>query len=133
MIAEALQATGAALEAMRDVIDGLAVDPARMRANLDATRGAIFAERVVMIAAPVLGRSVAHQLLKEALARAQASGQSLADIVRAIPELSRVVDAEALRTLDDPRAYLGAAETLRRRLLASVDEPDAADPPIARR
>lgn len=133
VIAEALQATGAALEAMRDVIDGLAVDPARMRANLDATRGAIFAERVVMIAAPVLGRSVAHQLLKEALARAQASGQSLADIVRAIPELSRVVDAEALRTLDDPRAYLGAAETLRRRLLASVDEPDAADPPIARR
>jgi 3-carboxy-cis,cis-muconate cycloisomerase len=133
VIADALQATGAALEAMRDVIVGLAVDPARMRANLDATRGAIFAERVVMIAAPVLGRSVAHQLLKEALARAQASGQSLADIVRAIPELARVVDAEALRTLDDPRAYLGVAETLRRRLLASVDGPDAADPPIARR
>ena len=123
VIAEALQATGAALEAMRGVIAGLAVDPARMRANLDATRGAIFAERVVMLAAPVLGRSAAHQLLKEALARSQASGQSLADIVRAVPELARVVDAEALRSLDDPRAYLGAAETLRQRLLASIDEP----------
>ena len=123
VIAEALQATGAALEAMRDVIAGLAVDPARMRANLDATRGAIFAERVVMLAAPVLGRSAAHQLLKDALARSQASGQSLADIVRAVPELARVVDAEALRSLDDPRAYLGAAETLRQRLLASIEEP----------
>ena len=122
VIAEALQATGAALEAMRDVIAGLAVDPARMRANVDATRGAIFAERVVMLAAPVLGRSAAHQLLKDALARSQASGQSLADIVRAVPELARVVDAEALRSLDDPHAYLGAAETLRQRLLASVDE-----------
>ncbi len=123
VIAEALQATGAALEAMRDVIAGLAVDPARMRANLDATRGAIFAERVVMLAAPVLGRSAAHQLLKDALARSQASGQSLADIVRAVPELAGVVDAEALRSLDDPRAYLGAAETLRQRLLASIEEP----------
>jgi 3-carboxy-cis,cis-muconate cycloisomerase len=123
VIAEALQATGAALEAMRDVIAGLSVDPARMRANVDATRGAIFAERVVMLAAPVLGRSAAHQLLKDALARSQASGQSLADIVRAVPELAGVVDAEALRSLDDPRAYLGAAEALRQRLLASIEDP----------
>jgi hypothetical protein len=33
------------------------------------------------------------------------------------------VDAEALRSLDDPRAYLGAAETLRQRLLASIEDP----------
>ena len=94
-----------------------------MRANLDATRGAIFAERVVMLAAPVLGRSVAHQLLKEALARAQSSGQSLADVVRSVPELAPVLDAETLRSLDDPSAYLGAAETLRQRLLASIEDP----------
>jgi 3-carboxy-cis,cis-muconate cycloisomerase len=123
VIAETLQATGAALEAMRGVIAGLAIDPERMRANVDATRGVIFAERVVMLAAPALGRSAAHQLLKDALARPQASGQSLADIVRAVPELAGVVDAQALQSLDDPRAYLGAAETLRQRLIASIDDP----------
>ena len=32
-----------------------------------------------------------------------------------------IVDAQALQSLDDPRAYLGAAETLRQRLLASID------------
>ena len=120
VIADALQATGAALEAMRGVIAGLAVDPARMRANVDATRGAIFAERVVMLAAPVLGRSVAHRLLKDALGRSQASGRSLAEIVRDIPELAAVVNDEVLRSLDDPHAYLGAAETFRQRLLASI-------------
>jgi 3-carboxy-cis,cis-muconate cycloisomerase len=123
VIAEALQATGAALEAMRGVIAGLAVDPERMRANVDATHGAIFAERVVMLAAPVLGRSVAHRLLKDALGRSQESARSLAEIVRDIPELAAVVNDEVLRSLDDPRAYLGAAETLRQRLLASIEDP----------
>jgi 3-carboxy-cis,cis-muconate cycloisomerase len=47
-IIEAVQVMGAAAEAMRQVASELAVDPARMRANLDATNGAIFAERVVM-------------------------------------------------------------------------------------
>jgi 3-carboxy-cis,cis-muconate cycloisomerase len=119
-IADALQATGAALEAMRDVIAGLAIDPARMRANVEATGGAIFAERVVMLAAPVLGRSAAHRLLKDALARSQASGRSLAEIVRDIPEVAAVVTDDVLRSLDDPHAYLGAAETFRQRLLASL-------------
>ena len=91
VIAEALQATGAALEAMRDVIAGLTVDPARMRANLDATRGAIFAERVMLLAAPVLGRARARSLVEEALGRVQVDGPSLADAVRAHAELARVV------------------------------------------
>ena len=88
VIAEALQATGAALEAMADVIAGLDGRSARMRANLDATGGAIFAERVVMLAAPVLGRSAAHQLLRGA-ARSQASGQSLGRRSSALPAIAR--------------------------------------------
>ena len=123
VIAEALQATGAALEAMRDVIAGLTVDPARMRANLDATRGTVFAERLMLLAAPVLGRARARALVEEALGRVQVDGPSLADAVRAHAELARVVPEADLRSLDDPRAYLGAAETLRQRLLAAAISP----------
>jgi 3-carboxy-cis,cis-muconate cycloisomerase len=121
VIAEAIQATGAALEAMRDVVSGLVVDPDRMRANLDATRGAIVAERALLLTAPALGRARAHQLLKEALARSASSGQSLTDAVRSVPELADALSANDLETLDDPGAYLGAAETLRQRLLAAAD------------
>ena len=120
VITEALQATGAALEAMRIVMAGLTVDPQRMRANIDATRGAIFAERVMLLAAPTLGRARARELVQDALARSQASGRTLGDAVRSHAELAPAVGAEALPTLDDPRAYLGAAETLRQRLLASA-------------
>ena len=64
-IADAVQATGAALAAMRDVTAGLRVDPARMRANIAATNGAIFAERVMMRARRALGRDTAQALLRE--------------------------------------------------------------------
>jgi 3-carboxy-cis,cis-muconate cycloisomerase len=43
-IIEAVQVMGAAAEAMRQVASELTIDSARMRANLDATNGAIFAE-----------------------------------------------------------------------------------------
>ena len=123
VVAEALQATAAAAAAMREVAAGLTVDPARMRANLDATRGAIFAERVTVLAAPVLGRQRVHQLLRDALARAQAEERSLADIVGSLPELAHTLSADDLGSLDDPRAYLGAAEIFRRRLLSAAEDP----------
>jgi len=115
-MADALQATGAAAAAMRGVASGLIVDPARMRANLDATNGAVYAERATMLAARTLGRDTAHRLVKEALRSGQA-GQRLSAIVRATPALADAISVADLETLDDPAAYLGVAETLRQRLL----------------
>jgi 3-carboxy-cis,cis-muconate cycloisomerase len=121
VITETLQAAGAALEAMRAVMDGLTVDAERMRANIDATRGAVFAERVMLLATPALGRARARELVEDALARAQADDRSFTDVVRSHAELARVVPEADLRSLDDPRAYLGAAEALRKRLFAAAD------------
>jgi 3-carboxy-cis,cis-muconate cycloisomerase len=118
---DTLQATGAALEAMRDVAAGLTVDPDRMRTNLDATRGAVLSERLFLLAVPALGRSRAHALVSDALAASRESGDTLAAAARAIPELASAIAAADLHALDNPRSYLGAAEALRRRLLASAD------------
>ena len=54
-IAAAVQATGSAVRAMADAADELSVHPDRMRANLDRTNGAIFAERVMMLVTPGMG------------------------------------------------------------------------------
>src|SRR5262249_21352380 len=43
-VAAAVTSTGAAAHALAGVMEGLRVDPARMRRGLDNTRGAIFAE-----------------------------------------------------------------------------------------
>jgi len=74
---------------------------------------------------PTLGRARARELVQEALARAQAEGVSLADAVRGHAELARILSDADRHSLDDPRAYLGPAEILRRRLLASAPAASA--------
>ncbi len=117
IVAEAIETTGAALEAMRDAAASLSVDPGRMRENLEATHGAIFAERVAMRVGSVLGRDRAQALLRDAIGRAGSAGQPLSRILRAVPEIADLLSEEELDTLDEPERYLGAAEAFRRRLI----------------
>ena len=44
-----VQSVGVALESMAEVAEGLTVDPARMRANIESTHGAIFSERAKLM------------------------------------------------------------------------------------
>jgi 3-carboxy-cis,cis-muconate cycloisomerase len=117
IVSDAMQTTGAALEAMRDVAEHLSVDPARMARNLAETRGAIFAERVMMRIAPALGRDKAHELLRGALDRARLTGTALRDVIRDVPEIAQLLSGEEIEAVDDPAGYLGASEIFRRRLL----------------
>lgn len=117
-IVEAVQVMGASAEAMRQVASEMTVDPARMRANLDATNGAIFAERVVMRAGRTAGRDAATTMVKAALDKAREQRTSFPAVVRATPELASHLSVQDLQSLDDPASYLGAAETLRQRLLS---------------
>ncbi|MGH6916472.1 MAG: 3-carboxy-cis,cis-muconate cycloisomerase, partial [Geminicoccaceae bacterium] len=66
-----------ALHHARALLEGLTVDPARMRRNLDATQGMITAEAVMMALAPHVGREEAHHLVAAACNRAIASGRHL--------------------------------------------------------
>jgi 3-carboxy-cis,cis-muconate cycloisomerase len=123
-VAGAIQTTGAALAAMSDVASHLTVDPDRMRANIDRTNGAIFAERAqwaMTRAGSPLGRDEAHGLMRSVVERTRTSGEPLSRALRATPEAVRVLSEDDLRMIDDADSYLGMAETFRRRLLASVD------------
>jgi len=103
-VADVIEATGSALAAAAGVIDGLSVFPDRMRANLDDTYGAVFAERVSMLLTPKLGRAAAHTLSKD---------------WRDNREVAALLTAEQLESVGRAEDYLGAAEEFRRRLLES--------------
>ena len=77
-IAAAVQTTGAPFAAMADAAGELSVHPDRMRANIERTNGAIFAERVMMLVTPSLGKEAAQRLVTEALARAERQGRASA-------------------------------------------------------
>jgi len=120
-IADAIQATGSALAAMSDVAAGLTVDADRMRANIEATNGTVFAERVMMRLGPMLGRDRAHALVRDVLTRATGAGQTFGEALRATPAIAAALSEDELRTFDRAESYLGSAEALRRRLLASAE------------
>ncbi len=69
-LTQALALTGGAAAGVREALDGLEVDAARMRANLDATGGLLLSERVVLTLAPRVGREAAKGAVQAAAAEA---------------------------------------------------------------
>jgi 3-carboxy-cis,cis-muconate cycloisomerase len=117
-----VQSTGAAVAALAGVIEGLEVDPARMRANLDATGGTIFAERAVLLLAPSLGRDRAEQVVAEAIAASRGSGATFPAALKAAAGRDSALPPGVLEGIDDPGRYLGSAEWIRTQLLDRSDE-----------
>jgi 3-carboxy-cis,cis-muconate cycloisomerase len=109
---EAFILTGGALHQAKFMLDGLVVNEARMRRNLDMTNGLIVAEAVMMGLAPHLGRNEAHDLVYEACRVVAEKGGRLADALAAMPEVSRHLKLQALERLTDPANYLGAAQQM---------------------
>jgi 3-carboxy-cis,cis-muconate cycloisomerase len=122
-VAGVIQATGAAIAAMAEVADGLTVDAARMRANIEATRGTIFAEKAMMLLGDTLGRDVAHKVLEEATRQSVAQGRHLAEVLGEVHEVKNRLDPATLKRLEVPEEYLGAADVFRANLLAKKKIP----------
>jgi 3-carboxy-cis,cis-muconate cycloisomerase len=117
-----LLVTSGALAAIVDIAEGLEVDAARMRANLDATEGLIMAEAVTMALAETIGKSEAHHLVEVASKKAVADKKHLRDVLTGDPKLTAHLSTERIAKLFDPIAYQGASQALIDRLLASLDE-----------
>jgi 3-carboxy-cis,cis-muconate cycloisomerase len=122
-LVDAVQASSAAVAALADVVETLTVDEGRMRHNIEATRGVIFAERLTMMLAPGLGRSRAAALVKATVEEAARSGRSFGEVVAAMPEMAALIDADDRTALVNANTYLGSADTFRARLLAAAAVP----------
>lgn len=113
--------TSGALAAIVDIAEGLEVDAARMRRNLDATHGLIMAEAVSMALAVSIGKSEAHHLIEEASRKSVAAKRHLRDVLAEDPRVTAHLDASRLAGLFEPMAYQGVSQALIDRLLASLD------------
>jgi 3-carboxy-cis,cis-muconate cycloisomerase len=114
--------TSGALAATVDIAEGLEVDVARMRVNLDATDGLIMAEAVTMALAEKIGKSEAHHLVATASKKAVADKKNLRDVLAKDSKVTAHLDAEKIANLFEPMAYQGVSQDLIDRLLASLDD-----------
>ena len=117
-----LLVTSGALAAIVDIAEGLEVDAARMRANLDTTGGLIMAEAVTMALAETIGKSEAHHLVEAASKKAVAEKKQLRDVLAKDTKVTAHLSANKMTKLFEPVAYQGASQTLIDRLLASLDD-----------
>jgi 3-carboxy-cis,cis-muconate cycloisomerase len=113
--------TSGALAAIVDIAEGLEVDAARMRVNLDATHGLIMAEAVTFALAETVGKSEANHLVEAAVKRAVAEQQHLRDVLAKDAKVAAHLSA-AIAELFEPMAYQGVSQALIDRLLASLDK-----------
>lgn len=120
VLPEAFCLLAGALNQARGMLEGLEVDAARMRANLDLTQGLVMSEAVMMGLAPHLGRERAHDLVYDICREAIRQGRPLADLLAEDAEISRHLDRAQLAALCDPANYLGQSGVMVDRVLARV-------------
>ncbi len=103
----------------RQAVQGLQIDPQRMRANLDLSGGLMMAEALTLALAAQLRRSEARRIVQAACDQARAAGRSLHQAAHADPRISAAMSSDAIDHALDPTAYLGSADALIDRALAS--------------
>ena len=120
VLPEAFCLMAGALKQTRFVLEGLEVDAAKMRANIDMTNGLLMSEAVMMGLGRYIGREYAHDLVYDLCRDAIRQDKPLLDLLAANPEISQHLDRAALAELCDPSRYLGQSGAMVDRVLARV-------------
>jgi adenylosuccinate lyase len=118
---EACLLTGAALGNAIDVVEGLEVNTAAMRANLGPYSGS---EQALARLAPTLGKHRAQDLLQQALAAGRDQGLSLTEALRA----ADLLDDELAKRLATPD--LGVAGDMVDAVLSRARQARAGEPEV---
>lgn len=117
---EIFRLTAGSLAALTPTLAGLEVDTARLRENLDATRGLLYAERVTMALAEAMGKQAAHHRIEALSRRVVAERRHLRELLKEDTQLSLLLPATRLGELFDPANALGVANAFIDRVLAAA-------------
>ncbi len=120
VLPEAFCLMAGALKQSRFVLEGLEVDPAAMRRNIDQTEGLVMSEAVMMGLGPFIGREYAHDLVYDLCREAVKQRKPLIELLAAHPEIRAHVDRTALEKMLDPANDLGQSGHMVDRVLATL-------------
>jgi adenylosuccinate lyase len=106
-----------ALHRLAGLIEGLRVDPARMRENLDRTKGLIHSQRVLLALTEAgMGRQEAYEIVQRSAFDAWQRGEPLLDCLRAEPAVTSLLSEEQLKGLFDLDYHARHVDTIFRRV-----------------
>ncbi|MBH0779926.1 lyase family protein [Nocardia bovistercoris] len=90
---------GAAAATTTELLDGLVVDTAQMRRNLDLTAGQIVSERLSTAPTPLLGKIAAKNVLRTAAFEAERTRRPMVDILTENSDVRAHFDHDAIAAL----------------------------------
>ncbi len=106
-IPEATMLAGRAIQLLGEMVANLEVDAVRMRANLQASGGAVLSEAFLLALAPRIGRDAAHRLMYELAIGARERGQTLIDAVRSDTQIAATLNPNQIDALLDFANHTG--------------------------
>ena len=121
-VGEAFRLTAGAVTRTRAAVDGLVVDVARMRSNLDLDGGLVMSESALRALAAKLGRAKAEEIVRAAAVRVAAGAGTLAEVLSADPAVTAALGRGELAAALDPSLYLGQSAALIDRALAGSEK-----------
>jgi len=124
VLAETCLAAGKLLALLRVLTGNLMIHTDRMHANLDATRGFVFSEAVMLALAARIGKQSAHTLVYETAMNAHATGRGLKDAILDKPEFSRYLTTDEIELLFDYRQHTGHCGAMVDQVLAELRDAD---------
>ena len=111
MISHALQdacgQTGDILSRMETLLEGLQVDEARMRRNLDLSGGLIMGEALMLSLGANIGRQEAHDAIYEAAQAAATTNETFQSLLAKDDTIRAHMSTDQIAELLDPIAYTG--------------------------
>ena len=110
--------TGKALALLRSLVANLEVNAQRMRANLDASRGLVQSEEIMLAFMPRVGRLTAHRLVYEAAAIARETNRPLKNVILECSAIMAHLDHAEVEALFDYRRSVRHCGTMIDRVLA---------------
>jgi 3-carboxy-cis,cis-muconate cycloisomerase len=106
-----LAVTAKSAQAVADALPHVAIDEARMHANLDAAGGVARAEGLVMLLARRLGRTDAMSLVDRLCRQAVTDNVPLHEVAAGDAQLCQHLNAEQITSALDPAGFSGATRT----------------------
>ena len=120
-LAETCMAAAKLVALTNTMTANLVVHPDRMLANLEASKGHVLSERVMLTLAEKVGKQTAHTLVYETAMKAHEAGRPLKDAILENPAITAHLSPETIESLFDYRQHVGLCREMVDRVVRSAE------------
>ena len=122
VLAETCMAAAKVLALTNTLTANLVVHPDRMLANLEARKGFVLSESVMLALAEKVGKQTAHTLVYDTAMKAHEAGRPLKDAIMENAEIRQQLSSDAIEALFDYRRHTGLCREFVDRVVRRVHE-----------